>query len=455
MTERTEPALADFALRPLHWRQICAIATCVALSALDGFDVLAITFAGPGIAADWGLRPTALGAVISAGLLGMGTGSVLIGQVADRIGRRPTIFVCLAIMALGTVMTAATDSVSALAGWRLFTGFGIGGMLPTLSALASEHSNEASRDFSVSLMTLGYPCGGLLGGLAAAQLVQVYDWRAIFLFASAVTILLAVTVYCFLPETVQFLSRRQPANALGRLNRTLARFGRLPVSALPPKPVAQPRSSLASVFSRPYVGGTVLLLTGFFFQSLCFYFLQGWLPKLLTDRGFSAADAINTAAVFNGGAIIGGVVLSALATRVGLRWLLLGLTIGFTFSMQIYSLPLSELATVWLVAGVMGACGSAAIVAFYAIVARYYPVDLRATGAGVVLGCGRSSAAVGPVLGGAMLEAGFHPGSVVRIIGLFSVVAGVLLFRLRPAAASTDLQSTNKSDQLSSVQAGP
>ena len=48
--------------------QIGIVAVLFCLNALDGFDVLAISFAVPGIARDWGISPGALGVVISIGL---------------------------------------------------------------------------------------------------------------------------------------------------------------------------------------------------------------------------------------------------------------------------------------------------------------------------------------------------------------------------------------------------
>ena len=45
----------------MDWRQIAAVAVCVALNGLDGFDVLAISFAAPGIAAEWGIDRAMLG----------------------------------------------------------------------------------------------------------------------------------------------------------------------------------------------------------------------------------------------------------------------------------------------------------------------------------------------------------------------------------------------------------
>src|SRR5258708_5709077 len=126
---------------PMSAIQIAVVAITVGLNALDGFDVLAISFASPGIARDWGIDRAALGIVLSMELLGMGIGSILLGGVADRIGRRRTLLGCLTVMALGMIMAARAGGVYDLSMWRVFTGLGIGGMLASINAVATEFSN--------------------------------------------------------------------------------------------------------------------------------------------------------------------------------------------------------------------------------------------------------------------------------------------------------------------------
>src|SRR4030081_2082993 len=118
--------------------QVVAVAITVGLTALDGFDVLSISFASPGISKEWGIDRAALGVVLSMELIGMAVGAILLGQLADRIGRRPTIIGCLVVMALGMLSTTQVTSVETLAATRLFTGFGIGGMLATTNAFVAE-----------------------------------------------------------------------------------------------------------------------------------------------------------------------------------------------------------------------------------------------------------------------------------------------------------------------------
>ena len=96
---------------PMGARQWIVVALMVALNALDGFDVLSSAFAAPGISREWGIPRDALGVVLSAELVGMGFGSVLLGGFADRRGRKPAMLVCLVIMAVGMYLAHAAGGV--------------------------------------------------------------------------------------------------------------------------------------------------------------------------------------------------------------------------------------------------------------------------------------------------------------------------------------------------------
>src|SRR5690606_34842244 len=99
--------LANSHMKPL---QVMAIVICILLTALDGFDVLAISFASPGIADEWGIDRAALGIVLSMELIGMAVGSVIFGSVADSFGRRPTVLVCLFLMTVGMYLASTADN---------------------------------------------------------------------------------------------------------------------------------------------------------------------------------------------------------------------------------------------------------------------------------------------------------------------------------------------------------
>src|SRR5882757_8871160 len=206
---------------PMSTLQIVVVALTIALNALDGFDVLSISFASPGIAQEWGIDRAALGIVLSMELIGMAIGSILLGGVADKFGRRPTILGCLVLMTAGMFMATAAKGVVDLSLWRVLTGLGIGGVLASINAVAAEFSNAQRKNLSVSLMSIGYP----LGGLVVQHLLKGLDWRSIFYFGSAVTALFIPLVLVFVPESVHWLTQKQPRDALEKINGALGRMG--------------------------------------------------------------------------------------------------------------------------------------------------------------------------------------------------------------------------------------
>ncbi len=191
------------------------------LNALDGFDVLSSAFASTGISAEWGIDGAALGVVLSAELWGMGIGSMLLGGVADKWGRKPTMLVCLAVMTVGMYMAHAASGVTPLTIWRLITGLGIGGMLAATNAVTAESSSKASRSIAMALYVIGYPLGAVVGGFVAQKWLLVeYDWRAVFMFGAVVTAALIPIVVLLVPETPAFYAARRPAGVLEKPNRS-------------------------------------------------------------------------------------------------------------------------------------------------------------------------------------------------------------------------------------------
>ena len=102
--------------------QIRAVALTVMLSALDGYDVLSVTFAAPAISREWGIGKVILGTVLSSGLAGMALGSFLLAPLADLLGRKPMTLVSLLLMAGGAFLSAAAADAGTLSMWRVYTG---------------------------------------------------------------------------------------------------------------------------------------------------------------------------------------------------------------------------------------------------------------------------------------------------------------------------------------------
>lgn len=433
-------AIRVLAHRPMHWRQVLAVALSVALNALDGFDVLAVTFAAPGISKAWGIGPAQLGAALSAGLAGMALGSLLLAPFGDRIGRRPLVLACLALMAAGMALTATATGIVSLCLWRAVTGLGIGGMVAAINAVASEFANERRRDFCVAVMTIGFPIGGLVGGFAVAEVIVSHGWQSVFVIGGVATAAFIPLIWFGLPESLDYLARQDTPEARARIAATLARFNHpvaevAPVGVAPAAPVVS-SGSYAVLLGPLYRRTTLLLVVAYFLHIMTFYFFSGWLPKLMSDLGYATPDAIRTSALMSLGGILGGSALGWAAPRVGLVRLLIVAMLGTSASFVLlgFAVGLPALQATAFLAGI---CVFGGIVGLYALLARSFPPELRVTGTGLAIGVGRGGAVVGPLIGGFLIAAGTSIPLTIAIVGTGATIAAIMLMAMGHSLSAT------------------
>ncbi len=424
------------ASNPMRGLQVLVVAITVGLTALDGFDVLAISFAAPGIAHEWGIDRAALGFVLSMELIGMGIGSILIGGVADRLGRRRTMLGCLLVMILGMFMVSRVGGLTELSLWRVFTGLGIGGMLATTNAVAAEFANVARRDLCVALMAIGYPLGAVFGGMIAAHLLKGSDWRAIFQFGALATAAFLPVVFWLVPESVAWLCQHQPVNALAEVNRTLRRLDYAPVLVLPARPGRTHRIPLVEIFRPGLLMATVLVTATYFLHITTFYFILKWVPKIVVDMGFAPASAAGVLVWANVGGACGGATLGLLSQRYSVKSLTVLLLIASTVMVAVFGRGQADLQGLGLICALAGFCTNGAVVGIYAVLARTFPPALLATGTGFAIGMGRGGAMLAPIIAGLLFHAGFSLQFVAICMGAGSLVAALCL-ALLPLRAGT------------------
>lgn len=415
---------------PMSRFQWGIVATMVGLNALDGFDVLSISFASPGIAAEWRIDRAALGVVLSMELIGMAAGSLLLGGIADRVGRRATILSCLVMMTIGMLGAASADSIAALSAWRVLTGLGIGGMLAATNAAVAEAANDRRRALAVVLMAAGYPLGTIIGGLVSAVLLVHFDWRAVFLFgAFASTLFIPIVLWCA-PESIAFLVHRRPSGALARTNRILGRMGHPPVDALPVEDAAPAKVPLVALFSPALQRPTILLTLAYLAHIMTFYFILKWIPKIVTDMGFAPSAAAGVLVWASIGGAIGSLLLGLLTARLPLLRLTIIAMLASTALVAIFGAGQGSLAGLSAVAALAGFATNAGVVGLYALIAQSFPTAVRATATGVVIGVGRGGSALAPALAGLLFAQGHSLQTVALLMGLGSVVGALALFGL-------------------------
>jgi MFS family permease len=442
---------------PMGTRQWIVVVLMVFLNALDGFDVLSSAFAAPGITKEWGIPRSELGIMLSAELIGMGFGSIFLGSLADRIGRKPAMLLCLVIMAIGMYLAHGSTSVSTLTAFRLFTGLGIGGMLAATNAVTAESTSKASRSLAMALYVIGYPVGGVIGGFAAqGWLLVQYDWRAVFLFGAVVTAVMIPLVMLLVPETPAYFSARRMPDALQKINKSLRAFKLPLIDSLPAVRTDVPKPKVTDILTKPGLRKvTWLLALGYMVHTFTFYYVLKFAVQIVSDAGFSQPDAASTLTWANIGGAIGGFLFGFALKKWDIKGptitcMLLGVVAVVYFGMGHDTLMFWRLSTFLQMFFL-----NAAIVGYYAAFARGFPAYARATGTGFALGIGRAGAAGSPIvagylfttLGGSTVAAGhlndhLLPVSLVMTAG--SLVGIVLLLMLPLSDGDKDMEQVLK-----------
>jgi benzoate transport len=411
--------------------QIVAVLVCVAVTALDGFDVLSISFAAPGIAREWNIDRAALGVVLSMELIGMAVGSIVIGALADRFGRRPAILACLSLMTAGMALAATAQSVFLLSAIRFLTGLGIGGVLAATNAMVAEYANLRSRSLAVAAMATGYPLGAAMGGSIVAVLLAHYDWRSVFVLGAVLTLATIPAVYFLLPESIESLIDRRPPRALERVNALLRRMGRPPVAALPEVDRRARRNPAERLFAPDLALKTVFLTAAYFAHIVTFYFILKWTPKIVVDLGYSPSEASGVLVWTSIGGAVGATLLGLASRKMDLRVLIIGAMFFSTASVIAFGAEHSDIRILTIVAATAGFFTNSVIVGLYAFFAQAFPTDVRAGGTGFVIGVGRGGAMLAPIAAGVLFQYGMSLQLVAIMMGCGSILAAAFLIALQ------------------------
>ena len=387
--------------------QIGVIAVCLIMNMLDGMDVMVMSYAAPSLSEEWGIPSSSLGYVFSAALLGMALGAAFLAPRADIIGRRTIIIVCILIMGGGVSLTAFAQSISQLVILRFISGLGIGAMLASTVTLSSEYAPDSQKNFIVGIVLSGYPIGATLSGLVAAQIIPEYGWRAMFITAGIATVITLPLAFFLLAESWDWLVKKQPANALNKLNVILHKMGHLSVDTLPEKTEeAKKKPGVNSLFIHGRGATTLKYWIAFFMAFATLYFLVTWIPNLAHNTGLSIKLAIYAGTVFNLGAIFGTLSQGYLSQITGLRKSIILFYVMTMILMAIFG----YLGGNWVLLITFGLIGfgvQGGLIGLWAIGARLYPTEIRNTGLGWAAGAGRSGAIISPTIGGMLVGAGF------------------------------------------------
>jgi AAHS family 4-hydroxybenzoate transporter-like MFS transporter len=392
----------------------------------DGYDLGAAAFAGPGLIKEWGLRGPELGVLLSSSLAAGFFGPPILGYIADHFGRKRVIVAGAFAFGLFSLAAVATTSLNQLVLTRIFAGIALAGTLPTVVSLINEFAPKHARATMVILMFSGVTFGGGLPGLIAAKFMAVHGWRILF-WVGGLAPLAIVSVLVFAPpESVKYLTLH-PA----RRDELVALLKRID-GALQIGPDTQfiisgehnkPRFSLRALLEGPLAVLTPLYWVSNLVCLMVFYFINQWMPTVLSSSGVSVEQAAIATALFQFGGTLAGLLSMRFLDKVGFLPVPILFACAIPIVIGIGVPGHSPTVLIALVASA-GFCLLGLQFGNIATEANIYPTYIRSWGVGSNFAIARIGGALGPLLGG--MAFGAHlPGQQIFMIAAAPLVIGL------------------------------
>ncbi|BAC19120.1 transporter, major facilitator family protein [Corynebacterium efficiens YS-314] len=440
---------------PRHRRTVYSVLAIVGISILfDGYDlviygaVLSTLLNDPShIGA---LSPAVAGTLGSYALIGVMIGALTAGAICDWVGRRKVMLTAIIWFSVGMALTAMATSITMFGFLRFLTGLGVGMIVATGGAIIAEFAPRNRRNLFNAIVYSGVPAGGVMASVFALLFEDYLGWRGLFFIGATPLLFLFPLALFALPESPRWLASR------GRRAEAIALCERkgLPIADFVPStpapvasesvavtaPAATERTGFAGIFSRAYLPGTLLIGAMSFIGLLSTYGLNTWLPKIMESNGASAHDSLYSLLFLNGGAVIGGLIASWFADRIGAKTI-----ITSTFFLAALCLGALPFISAWplmytaiALAGI-GVLGTQVLT--YGLTSNYFGTACRAAGVAWCAGFGRLGGIVGPAVGGLIIGMGLGP-TVAFFIFAGAAILGAICTALIPRSPAEVTIST-------------
>jgi MFS transporter, putative metabolite:H+ symporter len=399
-----EQVLRDGGLSRFHRKAVLVTGAAWTFVAME---ILLVGFVAPIFAVQWGLDGRMQGLVNSAALAGSLCGSLVLGRLADRIGRRAIFQYAILWYAVFTAVTALAWGPWSVMAFRFLAGLGLGGLLVVDPSMLAEYLPPQRRGRLLVFLDFWWPVGLLLAtALSWVFLGPTFDrfgewsWRYLFLAASFPAFL-AFVVRRTLPESPYFLARRgrrkEAAEVLEEITGREVEPGEL---TAPP----EPESSVRELGEPRLRGRTVTTALVWIALNVSYYGLFLWLPFVLQGEKHFHVDVYLLLALSALSQFPGYLAAIWLVERIGRKptlaaFLLLG-------GVSAYAFAAADTQGVYITAlFFVGFFNLGAWGAVYPYTAETFPTRLRSSAFGLMEGVGKAAAIAGPYIFGHLNDA--------------------------------------------------
>ncbi len=399
-----EQVLREGGLSRFHKKAILVTGAAWTFVAME---ILLVGFVAPIFTGLWGLDGRMQGLVNSAALAGSLCGSLVLGRLADRIGRRAIFQYSILWYAAFTAVTALAWGPWSVMTFRFLAGLGLGGMLVVDPSMLTEYLPPQRRGRLLVFLDFWWPVGLLMAtGLSYVFLGPTFDrfgdwsWRYLFLAASFPAFL-AFVARRTLPESPYFLARQGRTKEAAEV---LTEITGRPVEEAEFSAPEETRSSMRELFEvklRSRAATTALVWIAL---NISYYGLFLWLPFVLQGEKSFHVNVYLLLTLSALSQFPGYAAAIWLVERVGRKptlaaFLLLG-------GVSAYAFAVADSSGVYITAlFFVGFFNLGAWGAVYPYTAETFPTRLRSSAFGLMEGVGKAAAIAGPYIFGNLKDA--------------------------------------------------
>ena len=332
----------------------------------------------PDIRESLGLTLTQAGSMYSAQAAGALVGAIIIGQLADRLGRRNALIGIMLGYGISLLVGAFVNSYEQVLAQRFVLGLFLGGIFPTIVGLYTGLFDRSVCGRLAGFYNGTFNASVVALGLVASQFTGL-DWRGLLIVGAIPPILAAPLALLFVPN-----------------DRTTISYGQTgPVIAATKLPVVE-------LFTKALRRRTGLLAVMVGLNFFGYQAFAGWQTTYLKDvRGIDEATRLSLVGWQFAATIVGGFAWGWIADRFGRKVNAVGF-LGASALIVVYL----TLATTPLLLGLVGMVFGfflASSVIWGPWIAELYPVHLRSTAASI-FNWGRIISFFAPLVTGAIAE---------------------------------------------------
>jgi predicted MFS family arabinose efflux permease len=315
-----------------------------------GCDAFMISPLLPAMAAEFGVSPSQAGLSVTVFSVAYMLGAPVMGNVADRLGRRRTLISCMLVFAFGNWLTAIAPSFALLLAARAITGAAAAGMSPLIYAGVGEAAPPARRASWVAVNASGVLSAICFGASLGPLLAASYGSRPAFYAFAVLSLVLALANRVAWPAD---------AVSVGAQQRTTTTAG---------------------------AAGLAMRLLPTALWATAIYGMYTYLGTALADAGYSPAHAARAISLYGIGALAGALIGGRAADRFGTPIMIVTSLSGLGVGLAVLG---ASLATEWLLVPVLvwtSVCAQSFWVATQALLVHDFP-ERRAT----VLACNNAT----------------------------------------------------------------